>query len=94
MILLRSVLYFVAMVISVLVFGLPISLLGWFLRGGFSDRLATVWGRVNLWLQRVICGLGYEIQGAENLPPGAAIVMSKHQSTWETMGLRGSFWIS
>ena len=89
MILLRSVLYFVAMVISVLVFGLPISLLGWFLRGGFSDRLATVWGRVNLWLQRVICGLGYEIQGAENLPPGAAIVMSKHQSTWETMGLRG-----
>ena len=89
MILLRSLIYFVAMVLSVVVFGLLIALLGWFLPGSFSDRAATAWGSTNLWLQRVICGLGYRMEGAENLPDGPCIIMSKHQSTWETMGLRG-----
>jgi len=89
MILLRSLIYFGAMVISVLVFGLLIALLGGLLPGGFSDRMATRWGRVNLWLQRAICGLHYEIAGMENIPAGPCIVMSKHQSTWETIALRG-----
>ncbi len=89
MILLRSIVYFATMVVTVVVFGLLIALLGGLLPGRFSDRMATRWGRVNLWLQRVICGLRYELTGAENLPKGACIVMSKHQSTWETIGLRG-----
>jgi len=88
-ILLRSIVYFATMVVTVVVFGLLIALLGGLLPGRFSDRMATRWGRVNLWLQRVICGLRYELTGAENLPKGACIVMSKHQSTWETIGLRG-----
>lgn len=89
MILLRSVIYFATMVISVVVFGLTIALVGWFVPGVVSDRLATTWGRVNLWLQRTICGLGYRLEGAENLPDGPCIIMAKHQSTWETIGLRG-----
>ena len=89
MILIRSLLYFALMVLTVLLFGLIIALFGWFLPGGFSDRVATSWGRFNLWLQRMICGLRYRIQGAEHLPEGCCIVMSKHQSTWETIALRG-----
>ena len=68
MIFVRSLLYFLAMVISVIVFGLTIALLGRFIRGDFSDVVATNWGKFNLWLQRLICGLRYEIQGLENLP--------------------------
>lgn len=89
MILIRSVIYFVAMVLTVVVFGSTIGLLGWFLPTRFADVLATRWGLLNLWLQRVLCGLHYQIDGIENLPHGPCIVMSKHQSTWETMGLRG-----
>lgn len=89
MILLRSLLYFLAMVVSVVVFSLLIVLLGAFLPGGFSDWMATLWGKVNLWLQQIICGLRYQLDGQENLPDGACILMSKHQSTWETIGLRG-----
>lgn len=89
MILFRSVVYFFAMVISVVVFGLTISLFGWFLPTRFSDEVATAWGASNLWLQKVICGLRYRIQGFENLPDGPCVIMSKHQSTWETMALRG-----
>jgi 1-acyl-sn-glycerol-3-phosphate acyltransferase len=92
MILVRSVIYFVAMVITVVLFGLLIALLGRFMPGDFSDVVATRWGRVNLWLQRVICGLRYEIHGLEYLPAdGPCIIMAKHQSTWETIGLRGIF---
>jgi 1-acyl-sn-glycerol-3-phosphate acyltransferase len=90
MILLRSAIYFVAMVITVVLFGLAIALLGRFIQNDFSDRVATDWGRFNLWLQRVICGLRYELEGQEHLPPdGPCIIMAKHQSTWETIGLRG-----
>lgn len=89
MILLRSLVYFVAMVVTVVVFGLLIALLGWMLPGEFSDRMATAWGRVNLALQRWICGLDYRIEGAEHLPDGPCIIMAKHQSTWETIALRG-----
>jgi 1-acyl-sn-glycerol-3-phosphate acyltransferase len=77
------------MVLSAGLFGLVIALFGWFLSGDFSDRIASKWGRLNLWLQRVICGLSYRIEGTENLPAGPCIIMAKHQSTWETIGLRG-----
>ncbi|RMG38901.1 MAG: 1-acyl-sn-glycerol-3-phosphate acyltransferase [Gammaproteobacteria bacterium] len=89
MILARSLLYFILMSLTVVTHGTTIVLLGRFLGTGFSDRVATHWGRVNIWLQRVICGLKVHILGEENLPQASAIVMSKHQSTWETLALRG-----
>jgi len=89
MILIRSLLYFLLMSLSVVLFGLLVVLLGWAFPTQLSDRLATAWGRVNIVLQRWVCGLRINIEGAENLPLGSAIVMSKHQSTWETISLRG-----
>lgn len=89
MILVRSLLYFALMVLTVALFGLTIALFGWFLPGSFADQVATTWGRFNLWLQRIVCGLSYRIRGTEHLPEGCCIVMAKHQSAWETIGLRG-----
>lgn len=42
-----------------------------------------------LWL-RLTCGVRYEIRGLENLRkiPGPKVVLSKHQSTWETLALQ------
>jgi len=77
------------MALSVGVFGLLIIVLGWALPARFSDVLATNWGKTNIWLQHWICGLKIHIEGTENLPEQKAIVMSKHQSTWETISLRG-----
>ena len=88
MILLRSIIYFGTLMITVLVFGLVIALLGWLLPVAFTDAVATRWARTNLWLQRLICGLGYTLEGRNNLPDGGCIIMSKHQSTWETIALR------
>ena len=50
-------------------------------------KMAELWGRVSVWLLRVVCGTKVELRGLENLPKGALIVAAKHQSTWETFAL-------
>ena len=85
---LRSTLYFVAMSLTIVVFGLAMSTLGLLFPLSVRDRLGAAWGATNLWLMKKICGLDYRLHGAENLPRDAAIVMSKHQSTWETIALK------
>ena len=85
---LRSTIYFIAMSLTVVVFGLAMSTVGRLFPLSVRDRMGASWGSTNLWLMKWICGLGYRIRGAENLPQDAAIVMSKHQSTWETIALK------
>lgn len=47
-------------------------------------RLTIGWLKLSIGAARLICGIEYRIKGAENLPDGPAILLSKHQSTWET----------
>ena len=49
--------------------------------------VARFWGRVSLWMLRVICGINVEWRGLEKIPRGAVIVGAKHQSLWETFAL-------
>jgi 1-acyl-sn-glycerol-3-phosphate acyltransferase len=49
--------------------------------------MAKLWGRVSVWLLRVVCGIGVEFRGLEKLPKGPLIAAAKHQSTWETFAL-------
>jgi 1-acyl-sn-glycerol-3-phosphate acyltransferase len=45
------------------------------------------WNVFMIWCLKVICGIRYEIKGYENLPDAPAVVLSKHQSAWETIFL-------
>lgn len=45
---------------------------------------AKVWLKVVLGLMKLVCGLDFEVRGRENMPKGAAIIASKHQSAFET----------
>jgi 1-acyl-sn-glycerol-3-phosphate acyltransferase len=49
--------------------------------------IAKSWGRTSNFLLRVVCGTTIECRGLENIPKGALIVASKHQSVWETFTL-------
>ncbi len=51
-------------------------------------RFITVWSRLVIWLARVICGIRYEVKGLERLPSRPSIVLSKHQSAWETLAFQ------
>jgi len=50
-------------------------------------KFITYWSASNLWWLHVTCGLNYQVIGKENIPNHPCIVMSNHQSTWETMAL-------
>lgn len=45
------------------------------------------WNVFVIWCARVICGIRFQIKGAENFPDAPAVVLSKHQSAWETIFL-------
>ncbi len=47
-------------------------------------RFTMVWVRMQVWALRHLCGIRERVLGAENLPDEPVILLSKHQSTWET----------
>jgi len=49
----------------------------------WAARLGRLWARVCVFLLRWIVGLDYETRGTP--PKGAALVLAKHQSAWETL---------
>jgi 1-acyl-sn-glycerol-3-phosphate acyltransferase len=48
-------------------------------------------GRTCVWLLGVICGTKFEVRGREKIPPGACLVVAKHQSAWDTFALVSLF---
>ncbi len=46
---------------------------------------ARFWERGIHRLLRLLVGLTFEVRGREHLPPGPALIASKHQSAWETL---------
>lgn len=54
----------------------------------FRYGLITFYLSVVLWMLKVICRIDYELIGAENIPKDRnGVILSKHQSTWETFFL-------
>lgn len=44
-------------------------------------------GRTCIALLKWICGTSLEVRGRENVPPGACLIVAKHQSAWDTFAL-------
>jgi 1-acyl-sn-glycerol-3-phosphate acyltransferase len=51
----------------------------------------ALWSRLVLWWLGLTCGLRHQVQGLENLPKGPAVVLSKHESAWETIAFLSIF---
>ena len=79
----RSTLYWIWSILNTLMMALPV-----LLSAIFSQRLslyfAHMWLRINLAGLRLICGVKWQVEGKENIPEEPCVVLSKHQSTWET----------
>ena len=88
MVLLRSVIFFAGLIVTTVVFGIVIGTIGWLMPPHWRSVLAALWGLVNLKLLKWICALDYTVRGRDNFPQGSCIVLSKHQSAWETIAFR------
>jgi 1-acyl-sn-glycerol-3-phosphate acyltransferase len=54
-------------------------------------HITSGWAHLMLFLLRVICGIRYRVIGAEHIPQTPGIVLSKHQSAWETLAFQEIF---
>jgi len=54
-------------------------------------RIISGWSRCVVWLARWICGIRWQVEGLEHLPDRPAVILSKHQSAWETLAFQMIF---
>ena len=86
--LIRSILHMAWMVITVVPWTLAVLLVSLVAPRTATWWTAVSWFRVVMWGTRVILGVRFEVLGFEHLPVGktsAAVLLSKHQSTLETL---------
>ena len=90
MLFLRSLLFFIGQVISAPIFTL-VALLAMPLNPILRNDLISGWARSMLWWLKVTCNIRHEITGLENISDTPTIVLSKHQSAWETLAFQAIF---
>lgn len=80
----RSVLFWIGFIVNTTVFG-SLVLIFFFMPSSFRLKIARAWSVSNSFLLKVFCGIDFVVEGQENLKRSNAIILSKHQSTWETL---------
>lgn len=90
MLVLRSTLFLSIQALTAALFGLLSTLL-FFLPPVRRNHVIAAWAHFMMALARGLVGIRYRVEGRENLPPGPAVILSKHQSAWETIAFQVIF---
>jgi len=83
---LRSTLFMVLMVIATIIWS-GVCMLAAPLPYNKRYFVTSRWNVFIVWCAKWICGINYQFKGYENFPDAPAIILSKHQSAWETIFL-------
>jgi len=86
----RSFLFAIGLAAVTLLAGL-LSLVIWPLPYPTRYRILVNWARFTIWWLSVTCGVRYQVEGLEHVPETATIILSKHQSAWETIAFQVLF---
>lgn len=89
---LRACLFYAGYAAATIIWGTLSVALGWMLPPKLRFKFVIgVWTRaVLLWL-RLVCGVRVEVDGRDQIPAQPCIVLSHHESTWETLFLQSLF---
>lgn len=91
---LRSLLFMVAVLVMTPPFILCLLLVSWLPKRTLR-ALSMIWVHGALWMVHHVLGIRYRVLGAENIPQKPCVILSKHQSAWETLALQDIFpWTS
>lgn len=94
MIFLRSALFMGAMIAMTPPFIIVLLLLSWLPKRQLR-RFSMIWVDTAMWFIKHLLGIDYRVVGAENIPKTPCVILSKHQSAWETIVLQRIFqWTS
>ncbi len=81
---LRSLIFLIGQILSAMLIG-PVAIFCLILPSLPRARIISSWARFNIWSLKHVCGITYDITGAENIPARPAVLISNHQSAWETL---------
>ncbi len=86
---LRSAVFLLWLAVTVVPWATAVLVVSIFVRGDPVYWMCAGWLRAAVWGARAICGVRWRVRGMDNLPTAAdktasVILLSKHQSTWET----------
>jgi 1-acyl-sn-glycerol-3-phosphate acyltransferase len=84
---LRTIVFYIGYASTLVVHASLCVLFGWMLPLKARFRFATLWNRFVIWWLGITCGVGFRVTGQENVPAGPFVVLSNHQSPWETIFL-------
>ncbi len=84
MLFLRSLLFYIGMILALLVWA-PLIVIAPLFSYPKRYRLLVKWGYFTIWWLEKTCRLTYKLHGVENLPQTPSIVLSKHQSACEAI---------
>ncbi|MCY4148988.1 MAG: lysophospholipid acyltransferase family protein [Gammaproteobacteria bacterium] len=79
--------YLIGQVVSAVIIFL-LAVIGSCISSNLKDRIILQWARFNIWTLSVIYGITVSIQGRENIPNQPSIIISNHQSAWETLAFQ------
>jgi len=81
----RAIVFLFFQAISLSIWAILFVTIGPFLPFHQRYRFAMRWPAMTIWGAKHILGIRYRVIGTENLPKGPAILLSKHESAWETL---------
>ena len=84
---LRSSLFMFGMVIATIIHAI-LSMFTFPFSFKVRYHFITLWSRFIIWWLKITCGIHYTVSGLENIPDTTAIILSNHQSAWETLALQ------
>jgi 1-acyl-sn-glycerol-3-phosphate acyltransferase len=90
MLFLRSLLYFLGSTL-VLSFLVALALSLFFLPVKYRYGILSKWSLFSMWWLKITLNIKFNVIGKENIPSEASVIVSNHQSTWETMALQTIF---
>jgi len=89
----RSLIFGTGYFVFTIVYG-SLSLPLFFFPARARHKITVSWTHLIIFWARICCGVKFRVIGMENIEKRRwpVVVLSKHQSTWETLFLQGLFW--
>ena len=91
MYIIKIILFYLIFSFSLVFVSLIIIISSIFLTVESIQRIGKIWIIFILKALKLLCGIGWNIKGIENIPPTPFVMVSNHQSPWESFFLQTLF---
>lgn len=88
---LRSLIFYIGYIVTLVPYTSLCIIIGIFFPTKSRFRYFILWNTFAIWWLKISCGVQVKVSGQENIPSGPFVLMSNHQSPWETIFIYSFF---